>query len=181
MKVDKDYLLDLIVKIDAVNKRLSSSMLEKFRNDFEIRTGKKLSRPKTVCPPRPFPATTHDIELLQKNFEVTLPPSYVAFMELQDGWPSFFGEASFFGANEMNGNGLNYRDVTSSFRGIEPALSADAIVIGGGGRTVYYFKRSSRHDDSELDLVDFAYDREPGCYPNFLAFLENTWRMLSNF
>jgi len=99
------------------------------------------------------PATAVDIELIEREFKVTLPEDYKAFLMIRNGWKNFSGDYDLLSTHEMVS--LQVREKTAEFRDIwqEEAGIKDAFFIYlGDGRVFGFFDYGNAADNKEPEL-----------------------------
>ncbi len=132
------------------------------------------------------PCNEKQLAQVAKKVGCALPPSYVAFLRLHNGWTDFAaGGAMLLPAEEYDQDwfGKRMSDLRGHLREFfdEKTLDKAAIImLGERDHEFAFFDKTTRRADGEMDLVNFStLDGEIGRYPDFVTFLESKAKIVA--
>lgn len=129
------------------------------------------------------PAQPMDLVQLERLVELTLPPSYRAFLLLHNGWTHFSGDAAFLSTKDRAALPVQarLRELTAHLNEYGPSALAAGVPIVAGLDTSYFLvlDRTASCGADELEVVEYSY--EEGVldrYPHLVAFFEDRLQVM---
>jgi hypothetical protein len=122
------------------------------------------------------PATQGQIEALERNLGISLPPSYRVFLELHNGWSDFAGGAKLLSCEDHGSQWVSARidewaDLTDD--DANPfAHGAIPVLLGLDESSFLVIDPREKREQREMDLVMYDYMQEERRFPDFLSFLQ---------
>lgn len=122
------------------------------------------------------PVTNETIQKLEKELNTELPPSYRAFLEINNGWKVVDGTQSFFSIDEIRSwkkriDPSNWMSIAS---GAGHSFVEDCLVIGASDDSANkYLLNPKKIKNGEWQFIDFDRDGH-AIFDSFLDFLIDT-------
>jgi SMI1 / KNR4 family (SUKH-1) len=126
------------------------------------------------------PCSSDQIASLERKLGSPLPPSYLAFMRLHNGWSDFDGEAQLLGSEDQTKEWVakKIKSIGSLFYEDKSAVNPFShgsipVLLGKDENNYVVLDPTTARSDGEMDFVQYEFTEEERRFPDFGSFLEH--------
>lgn len=129
------------------------------------------------------PSTQEQLATLERIVGKPLPPSYLAFMTLHNGWGHLVGDARVLAVEDYGSPWLKRRldDLSTLFYDFGPdpfEAGAIPIVLGEDARGFLVLDPTTVRKNGEMDFISYDLTRKEDRFRDFNAYLEHKLKLL---